>query len=138
MSLEEFFHTFWQLTMRVGGSQNVDSGKFSCTNYTSFIPYKGYAVLQTRDAGDPKMIMLKPTGLSILPREILVKRMNGIDSEWTKFDPSKGVRDSQGSLIIPANNSKPISSWVSDRFLPSVIRADKQYAIEFLKAASTR
>ena len=124
--------------MRVGGHQNIDTAKFSCTNYTHFIPHKGYAVLHTRDAGDPKMIMLKPTGASLMPDQILVKKLGSNNTEWTRFEPAKGIKDSQGSLIVHATRTQPNSSWISDRFFPQVLRSDKQYAIEFLKAASTR
>lgn len=122
--------------MTIGGHQNPDTANFSCTAATNFIPHKGFAILQTKDAGTPQMVMLKPTGASEVPKEILLKKVGS--EEWVRFDPSKASKTSNGSLVIQADRVRPTAAWYSDRFFPEVLRAGKGYAIEAAKSLTQR
>jgi hypothetical protein len=127
-----------KLTLTIGGHQNPDTAKFLCTSTTHMTPNRGYAILQTRDAGDPQMLMLNRTGTSVLPSEILVKKIGSGAHEWVRFDPTKAVKTITGNLVMRPANPAPSSAWYSERFFPEVMRSEKSYAVEFAKALSSR
>jgi len=122
--------------MVIGGHQNPDTAKFGCTNATKFTPHKGYAILQTRDAGTPQMVILKPTGTSVVPKEILIKRMG--QNHWSRFDPSKASRTPMGDLVVHADRVWPTPAWYSDKFFPEVLRSEKLYPLEVAKMIAER
>lgn len=122
-----------QVTLTIGGHQNPDTANFSCTAATNFIPHKGYAILTTKDAGTPQMVMLKPP---MVPKEILLKKIGS--EEWVRFDLSKASKTTNGSLVIQADPVRPTPAWYSDRFFPEVLRAGKGYALEAAKSLTQR
>ncbi len=84
--------------------------------------------------GHPTALQIK-TG-SMLPPWIAVKKVG--DAEWSRFDLTKGISNQPGSMVAHSTATVPTKTLLSDRFLPNVLRVDKQYALEFLRAVTGR
>lgn len=101
-----------------------------------FEPNKGYAVIQTSDIGDPKALQITNPPGHALPTWFAVKKVGGHD-EWTRFDPSKAVPMGKQTLTVHATPPSKIG-LLPDRFFPNMMRIDKQYGIEYWKAAASK
>lgn len=89
------------------------------------------AALAVGDVGTPQVVVFKPTGASILPKSLLIKKIG--EESWTRFNPATGVRDAKGSLIVHADG-KLVKPSFPDHFPADVARLDKEYAMEYWKS----
>jgi hypothetical protein len=123
--------------LKIAGSQDPDTAKYSCTNFTHIVPHKGYAIIQGGDVGSPSAVQINSSITPNLPAWIKIKKVGGPD-EWSKFDLSKTTSVPGTPLTIHSDQKAYQNGLLSDRYVPELMRADKQYAIEFLKAVSGR
>ena len=117
--------------MKLAGKLNVDTSRFSCSNYTHVHPYRGVAALKAGDVGTPEAIVFRKG--SAVPYELSIKRVG--DEEWTKFFPKKhGFLNEQNNLSVHADPQPAKHLLKYDDLFPSVEKARKLYGIEYPKA----
>ena len=93
------------------------------------VPYKGVAVFHASDVGEPQALIFQAK--SPIPGLASLKKV-GAD-EWIRFNPSTGERQNDGSLLVVAKKPPAEYPWPSDRTLADILRAEKQYGIEYWK-----
>jgi len=120
----------FKLTFRIAGSGNPVTAKFSCGTPVHVIPYKGVASLHASDVGEPEAIIFKNSAK--IPEHVSLKKVGSDD--WVRFEPTKGEKQPDGSLLVYAKKAPSAYPWPNDRMATDVMRADKQFGIEYWKS----
>ena len=120
-----------QFYVKLAGSMSPSTMKYSCGNFSHVVPWKGTATLQAGDVGDPTGLIFKQ-GASSLPAHIAVKRVGAED--WTRFDTSRGGAKPDGFTVVHSEKDPTRNGWYSDGSIADAARAEKQYAIEYMKS----